>query len=168
MQDNDKFITLGYIGGVFGIKGWVKVFSYTRPKSGILDYPLWYINKRPVKVLAGHPQGQGIVAQLEGLTDRNQAALLTKQTIQIKDEQLADLDNETFYWSELLDLDVFNIDGVLFGQVKELMETGANDVMLVEDKNGKHKRLIPWVWDIVIQSVDLEQQKIIVDWATDF
>jgi 16S rRNA processing protein RimM len=161
----NDFISLGYINGIFGVKGWVKVFSYTRPRAGILDYDLWYLHRQPVKLVQGHPQGQGIVAKLDQIDDRDAARLLNRVKIEIKREQLASLAADDYYWSDLVDLDVFNLSGEHLGRVDYVMETGANDVLVLK---GAPACLIPWKIPEIVRHVDLQQGRIDVDWEADF
>ncbi len=165
MSADKDFVSLGYINGVFGVKGWVKVFSYTRPRAGILDYDTWYLNREPVKVTHGHPQGQGVVAKFEHINDRDQARLLTRVEIEVKREQLPSLTQDDYYWSDLEGLEVFNLSGERLGQVNYLMETGANDVLVLK---GEQACLIPWKIPEIVKQVDLQQGRIDVDWEADF
>ena len=158
----------GRIAGVLGVRGWVKVFSYTRPREAIIDYSPWLIKVgakwREVIVEEGRAQGKGIVVKLAGFDDRDQAGSLIGADIAVKISRLPPLKNGEYYWSQLVGLEVVNLDGQSFGKVSRLVETGANDVIVVQ--NGR-ERWLP-VTAQVIREVDLAAGLIRVDWDADF
>ena len=160
---------MGRVSGLFGVRGWIKVYSHTSPKEGILSYSPWYIRHGEVwearKLLAGHRQGKGVVAHLVGCDDRDQAAQLQGCDIAVRREQLPDLSAGEYYWTDLQGLRVVNLQGVELGRVSHLFETGANDVLVVE---GERERLIPYTWGEAVRSVDLEAGLMVVDWDPDF
>ena len=167
---NDKhYLTVGKISGVFGIKGWVKVFSYTNPRENILNYQHWLLRKgsteQKVEVFAGQLQGKAVVAGLVGIADRDLAAALNGWTILIDRTQLPPVLEGEYYWADLQGLKVVTTLGLNLGVVDHLLETGANDVLVVM---GERERLIPFLRDQTIKSIDLEQGVIIVDWDPDF
>jgi len=164
-----EMIVVGKFAGVFGVHGWCKIFSHTSPRKNILQYSPWYIKRdgewQPIKILKGRPQGKSLVAQLEGVTDRNAAEAFRETVIAIKPEQLPSLAKDEYYWSDLIGLDVATVDGVSFGKVTEMMQTGANDVIIV---NGDRERLIPFLQKDVVKEVDIQAGKITVDWDPEF
>ncbi len=180
-------VILGRITGVYGVKGWVKIFSYTDPMESIVDYRPWYIRpenrkKSPwtkVSIEAGKRHAKTVVAKLEHCNDRDEAQAYVGSEIAIELNQLEELrGSDEFYWHDLIGLRVINQQGIELGVVKKLMETGANDVLVVaseqavSDAEGAEKeykeRLIPWTMHIAIIAVDLEQGVIEVDWDPDF
>jgi 16S rRNA processing protein RimM len=164
-----QLISVGKISGVFGVKGWVKVFSYTDPRDNILVYSPWLLKKgheeKSILVLDGQLQGKTIVAQLEGINDRDKAASLMGWEVFIKSEQLPAPSEDEYYWSDLIGLDVENVQGVQFGKIENLLETGANDVVFVK---GDRERAIPFLLDQTIISIDLVAGKMVVDWDPEF
>lgn len=162
-------VIMGKIAGAYGIKGWVKVMSFTHPPEKILRYRPWQLLKdgqpQVVKVKSGKPHGKTLVAWLEGIDDRNQAELLNGYEIAIERQQLPKLDNNEYYWSDLIGLKVINLQGIEFGVVTSLVETGANDVLVVQ---GERERLVPWILEQVIIKVSLEEGLMTVDWDADF
>lgn len=164
-QAAGKKIPLGYISGVHGVKGWVKVFSYTQPKEAILEYQPWFVGDQTCEVIQGRTQGQKLVAQLQGIDTRDQAVELIRQEISVYRNQLADLDDGEYYWTDLEGLDVYNKDGQHLGQVDRIMATGANDVLIVK---GDRERLIPFVQGQYITAVDIESSRLDVDWDPEF
>ena len=167
-QDHD-LIVIGRITGIYGVKGWVKVFSHTQPKENILNYSPWLLKQggewQSVTVEAGQQHGKGLIAKLDHCGDRDQAAVMIGSDIAIRQEQLATLDDNEYYWADLIGLEVFNEQQDLLGKVVRLMETGANDVLVVE---GQKETLIPFAQPEIIKSVDLAAGKIIADWEADY
>lgn len=174
-------VILGRITGVYGVKGWVKVFSYTDPMEAIVDYSPWFIraeNRKnadwtKVKLKAGKRHAKTVVAKLEHCNDRDAAMAYTGTEIAIEKQQLEKLtEHNEYYWRDLIGLRVINQQDVELGTVKSLMETGANDVLVVVSESGPDKetveRLIPWTMNNAIIAVDLEQKVIEVDWDPDF
>lgn len=166
MADSPEDIVLvGKISGVFGIKGWVKVFSYTQPRENILQYRPWLLKQRGVwqkmTPLDGRAQGKGVVAHLQGFDDPDMAQTLIGCEIGMYRSQLPELDSGEYYWNDLIGCRVVSVEGIEFGQVKYLIETGSNDVLVVE---GEQEVLIPFIQGSVIQQIDLQQKLIRVDW----
>ena len=168
MGDDPK-ICLGYLSGVFGVNGWVKVFSYTDPKKNILKYSPWLLNVQgkfiESEVLAGHVQGKGIVAKMDGIDSRENAVEITGTNVYVKRSLFPELGKDQFYWSDLIGLSVVTETDENLGLVDSLIETGANDVLVVK---GDRERLIPFVTQNVVKKVDLEQGIIWVSWKSDF
>jgi 16S rRNA processing protein RimM len=162
-------VTLGKISGVFGVKGWVKVFSYTEQRHGILDYNPWFLHVsgewKPYNIMSGQVQGKGIVAQLDGVTECDQAQALVGSVVAVPREHLLQLRQDEYYWSDLIGMMVETTSGVPFGKVGSLFETGANDVLVVR---GERERLIPWIMGDVIKSVSLAEKRIVVEWDPEF
>lgn len=168
-QTTGEMLVLGKVSGVYGVKGWVKLFSYTEPRDGILDYKHCFIKQkdqwRELEITQGRIQGKGVVAKIKGCDDRDQAHLLIGSEIAITDDQLADLADDEYYWKDLVGLSVINQDNVDLGTVINLMETGANDVLIVK---GDRERLIPFTQGVAVLEVNLADKVIRVDWDPDF
>jgi len=162
-------INVGRISGVFGVKGWIKVFSFTDIRENILNYSPWLLKKgsetRSVGVVDGKLQGKVVVAQLDGINDRDQAASLIGWDIFITPEQLPRVAKGEYYWSDLIGLNVETNLGVQLGIVDGLLETGANDVVIVK---GERERAIPFLQGKTIINIDLDAGRIIVDWDPEF
>ena len=161
-------VVLGRISGLFGVRGWVKVYSYTEPREAVLDYDRWLLSGtdgwRTAKVAEGQRHGKTIIARLDGYVDRDQAAGLVGAEIGVPREELPETEHGRFYWSDLEGLMVVHRDGTELGRVAYLLETGANDVLVIK---GERERLIPFVMDKVIRDVDLQEGRIEVDWEWD-
>ncbi len=152
------------------MRGWVRVYSYTQPRENIVRYRPWLLRReggawREAEVIDGRAHGKGVVARLAECGDRDQAQLLMGCEIGIRREQLPALAPDEFYWNDLIGLRVINTGGEDLGTVEQMLETGANDVLVVR---GERERLIPFVMKQVVVEVDLEQGLIRVDWDRDF
>jgi len=150
------------------VRGWLKVFSYTRPLTNILDYSPWQLQKngqmRLVNLLAGKKHGKGIIVQLEHCVDRDSSVQFIGADIVVDREVLPATETDEYYWSDLIGLSVFNLENVNLGQVEQIVETGANDVLILK---GERERLIPFRNQVIID-IDLAQGFIKVDWGTSF
>lgn len=168
-ETDDDLIVVGRISGLYGVRGWVKVYSHTEPRSNILSYTTWYLKGKGEwlerELLEGRPHGKGIIAHLAGLDDRDSAAALLGADIAIRREQLADTAAGEYYWADLIGLRVVTSEGVELGTVDSLLETGANDVLVVKDER---ERLIPYIPDEVVTEVNLDDGMIIVNWDPEF
>jgi len=170
----ESYIELGKLVGVWGVKGWVKLHSYTRNRADISQYPIWYLShprkkeeRRAINVLNCREQGQGIVAQLENIVDRDQAAALNGLLIFVKQTDLPELPVGEYYWQQLIGLKVAN-DQQKIGVVASILETGANDVLVVKQcEQGLENVLIPYTEQTVLQ-VDLKEGTMLVDWDPSF
>jgi 16S rRNA processing protein RimM len=170
MSSSETFVPVGKISGAFGVKGWVKVYSYTEPRANILQYSPLYMFRHgewiEIEVQGGHMQGKGVVMGLRNVTDRDQVIALMGTELAIQKSQLQATEEDEFYWADLMGLKVVNLSGESLGNVDHMMETGANDVLVV--KHNKEAILIPFVMDNVIKRVDLDEGLIQVDWDTDY
>jgi 16S rRNA processing protein RimM len=159
---------LGRISGLYGVKGWVKIFSYTQPREAILEYDRWFLKQKgdwqATAICEGKRHGKTVVVRFDGIEDRDQAAILVNSEIAVERESMPAADDGSYYWADLEGLRVFHRDGTELGHVAYLMETGANDVLVVQ---GDKERLIPFIPDDVIIGVDIEQGVINVDWEWD-
>jgi 16S rRNA processing protein RimM len=163
-----EWAVLGHVSGLFGVRGWIKVYSHTSPKENILNHRSWYLNRDgqwlEYRLKQGKTHGKGIVAALEGVDDRDQAAALNGAEIAIPRNRLPEIPADEYYWCDLEGKRVVNLQGIELGRVDHLFETGANDVMVVK---GERQHLLPFVAQ-VIKEVDLDGDLISVDWDPDF
>ena len=182
----NNYVTVGRITGHFGVQGWVKVKSYTRPIEQIFDYPEWYLSEAesgrnrsswvtparqgPLKLQSWQARGKSLTACFCDIKSRNDAEEYIGKVIEIPEQALPELDRGEFYWSQLVGLQVFNTEGVHLGQVDHLLETGANDVLVVTNSNETGdpvERLLPWI-EQVVERVDLAEGKMVVNWDEEF
>ena len=166
----DDLVVLGKITSVFGVRGWLKVHSYTEQPSQILEYRPWYIGRhgqwQSAELTQGRQQGKTIVVHLAGCDDRTLAESYRDMEIAVSQQVLPELQAGEYYWSDLIGLAVYTEQGECLGKVDHLLETGANDVLVVKDQQKEH--LLPYLPEQVIKQIDLKAAKILVDWDTDF
>jgi len=170
MSDRDsRLVIVGRVVGVYGVRGWIKVLSSTEPPEAILDYPTWQVRSeaewKAMALSEGRKYGKGILAHFASCDDRDVARSLIGAEIAVHRSEMPDPGPDHYYWADLEGLAVRSIGGVDLGIVDHLLETGANDVLVVE---GERERLIPYVRDVVVKNVDLEQGVILVDWDPEY
>jgi 16S rRNA processing protein RimM len=187
-SNKPDLLDVGKLAGVFGIQGWVKIVSYTEPSENLFEYSPWLLKPvslrsanpssadlKPVEVVEFRRHKTGWVARFKGVSDRNAAEAIGPCFICVDKAQFNELDSEDFYWHQLEGLRVLTSrccgedcpELLDLGYVSGLMETGANDVLVVcPDKQSfdDSERLVPYVLDMYVQSISLEKQQIIVSW----
>ena len=165
---SDKKIHVGKIAGAHGIKGWLKIISFTSPPENIVQYSSWIIQKdgkdQVYTVVEGKQNHNKIIVKLRDIDDRTQAEKLKNSEIKIMRSELPNLGDQKYYWSDLEGLKVISIDQESIGIVDSLFETGANDVLVVKGKNNK-RILIPFVMDEIIKEVNIDLDYIKVYWS---
>jgi 16S rRNA processing protein RimM len=190
----EKTLVVGQLAGVFGVKGWLKIRSYTQPDSNIFSYSPWWLKTaqglKKVEVTDYSARPQGFVVQLKGIDDRDVAAQLGKIEIVISADLLPELASDDYYYHQLIGLKIISIfsesgpilpssdavlnedySGVLLGCVSDVLETGANDVLVVKPCQGsvdEQERLIPYVREQYVIDISLEKGEIQVDWDPTF
>jgi len=164
-----KWVTLGRVSGVFGVKGWIKVESYTEPRGNIVAFGRWILRLRGadsvVEVEQGQEHGGGVVAKLRGVDDRDRAREWVGAEVIVERERLPRAGDGEYYWIDLEGLEVRTTAGVVLGTVDRLLATGAHDVLVLA---GTPERLIPFVVGRVVTRVDLDAGLIEVDWSPDY
>lgn len=164
----DRLLPMGRIVGVFGVEGWVKIESFSEPRSNLGRYRPWHVvlagAERRVERPQLRPHGKGLVAKLEGIDDRDAAAALVGAEIRVPRERLPKAKAGEYYWADLEGLAVRTVEGVDLGTVSHLVATGANDVLVVR---GDRERLVPYIPDVV-RRVDADAGLIEVDWDPEF
>ncbi|WP_263078744.1 ribosome maturation factor RimM [Endozoicomonas sp. Mp262] len=179
VESATKRITLGSISAVYGVKGWVKIYSHTHPMENILNYRHWIIDHNghteTVEIDQGRRHGKGLIAHIVGCDDREKARSYCNSQIVISADEMPSIDDDEIYWHQLEGLDVFSRnsagDNILLGKVSHLMETGANDVLVIRPSKGsmdKRERLVPWLINQVVLEVNPEKGFIRVDWDPEF
>ncbi|MDH3763620.1 MAG: ribosome maturation factor RimM [Gammaproteobacteria bacterium] len=167
-QHDDDLICVGHVLGAQGIKGWIRVFSNTSPRENIVSYSPWMIEQgdglEEVKV-QGRLQGKNVIAKLEGIDDRTRAETLTGCKLYIDSRQLPGLEAGDYYWSDLIGLAVETLQSEPLGVVSDMLETGADDVMVLK---GDRERLIPFVMEEIVREVDLDRRRLVVDWHPEY
>ncbi|KRH79295.1 MAG: 16S rRNA processing protein RimM [Ferrovum sp. 34-44-207] len=160
---------MGRIGAPYGVKGGFHVVAFTEDVNSLTQFSAWWIgsedNCHEESVAECRVHGNGLVARLHSIADRDRIALERGQLILIPRQLLPEPDEDELYWTDMIGLNVYNIEGQPLGQVTRLLETGAQDLLVV--RQAQTERLIPFVEPIVIE-VNVAQQRIVVDWGVDY
>ncbi|MFL2532032.1 MAG: ribosome maturation factor RimM [Porticoccaceae bacterium] len=170
-------LIVGRISAVFGVRGWVKVMSFTEQTSKIFDYQPWLVDKEgrleSIQVDEWKNHGYGLVVRFKGIDDRDVARSWCLKDIRVDAALLPELSDSEFYWHQLENLVVYNHfedTEERLGVVTSLLETGANDVIVVKgdvESIDRRERLIPYSKQYVLK-IDLGAQRIDVTWDPDF
>lgn len=170
MSGPEKFVLLGKVVGVHGVRGELKLESYTEPRTQIFRYQPWRMRSATGETVIeggrGRAQGKGIVAELPGVADRDAAMALVGTEIWVSRSVLPKAKPGEYYWADLEGLEVVTVEGRSFGTVSHLIATGANDVLVVKD--AERERLIPFLVGPFVTAVDLAGGRITVDWDPEF
>ncbi|MEI6895545.1 MAG: ribosome maturation factor RimM [Colwellia sp.] len=175
-MSKEQQIILGKVGAVYGIKGWLKIHSFTGETEAILDYFPWSLklgNKtQTVEITDWRKHNKGLIVKVAGIDDRDVAQTLVGSEVLTREAALPNLPQGDFYWRDLIGMSVVTNKGYDLGVVADMMETGANDVLVVKanlnDGFSKKERLIPYLFEQVIESVSIENKQICVDWDPGF
>ena len=149
-------VTVGQVGGAYGVQGWVRIVSFTDPPSNLLDYQPWHLRLQgrgaqqprwqPFPAEALKPHGDGFVVRFREVGDRDAALRLSGAEIAVPEACLPAPEDNEFYWRDLIGLRVVDQSGVALGVVNKLMPTGVHDVLVIEgDQEGGEAVLIPFV-----------------------
>ncbi len=155
-------LELGRIGPPYGIKGWVHVQSFTSPPEKLLKYRSWSLNAATYTVVEGRLHGSSVVARLEGIEDRDRAALLHGAVISVPRSVLPKLRKREFYQADLIGLSVANLEGVALGEVSHFVETPGGELMIVRSGAGQ-EHWVPATKEH-LSKVDLAAGQVVVDW----
>jgi 16S rRNA processing protein RimM len=159
---------MGRIVGPFGIRGWLKVHPFSDAPENLLTYRRWWVGSsggwKEHHIHEAKVQAGSVVAKLEGCEDRNAAFSFRGNEVAVARDALPGPAENEFYWADLIGLSVVNVQGEAFGTVSRILETGANDVLVVD---GDRERLIPFT-EQVVKQVDLTGRRIRVDWGSDY
>jgi 16S rRNA processing protein RimM len=162
-------VIVGRVSGLYGVRGWLKILSFTEPRENILKYSPWTLTQGDEKIVfavdQGRVHGKGLVAKFDGVDDRDAATRYVDAEIFVDRDQFGREAEGEYYWADLEGMRVETIAGQLLGTVTSLLATGANDVMVVE---GERRRLVPFVLSDVVKRVDRDAGLIVVDWDPEF
>lgn len=164
-------IIVGSIGAPHGVRGWVRINSFTDPADNLFEYELLMQSHNewlPVEIEQVKPNGEAFIAKLQGVEDRDQAALITNAKLAVEREQLPELDEDQNYWADVIGLMVVNEADIQLGTVVDIFETGANDVLVVKDEVNGKEHLIPYVPEMFVLQVDLAAGTMQVRWDAEF
>ena len=171
MTDSTRRILLGRVLSAFGIRGELKLESWTEPRSAIFRYQPWIVRdpqgrERELSGVRGRESGKYLIASFPDVADRDAVEALRGTEIYVPRSALPPPSEGEYYWVDLEGLRVITVDGVALGTVSHLFATGANDVLVARD--DERERMIPFVVPQYVTSVDFEQGLVTVDWDPDF
>lgn len=165
----NRRVILGKVGGLYGVRGWVKLWSFTDPAENLLSYQEVELGLagdwRAARLVEGRRQGRALVGRFEGCSDRDQAAPLVGAELAVSRDRLPESRAGEYYWADLVGIEVVTTGGVSLGRIEYMMATGANDVMVVK---GERERLVPFLPGRFVRDVDLAGGRIVVDWDPEF
>ena len=165
----DDVVVMARVAGAFGIKGWLKLHTFTESTDSLDAYASWLLKNdkgwQEFELEDFAVNVKGVVAKLKGCDDRSAAEKLIKCDIGIPRDALEAAGEGEVFWFDLIGCDVVNIAGEKLGKIETLLETGANDVLVV--KMGTEEILIPYLDDVVLK-VDRESKLVTVNWTQDF
>lgn len=176
MDNASETVVVGKLGAPFGVKGWLKIISFTEYAENIFDYQPWNVELqgqiKALNVTQWQKHNKGLIAKLEGIDDRDMADACKNAEISVPSKSLPDLPEGEYYWKDLEGYKVITTNNYDLGELEQFMETGANDVMVVKanakDAFGQKERLIPFILDHTVVSVEQEEKLITVDWDPGF
>jgi 16S rRNA processing protein RimM len=167
-RSEDRIVVLGRISGTFGVKGWVRIHSYTDPPENIFEYDDWLMSRAgewgAVEVVDGRMTDKGVLAKLAGMETPEEARLYVGSEIGVPRGQLPPAEPGEYYWSDLEGLEVLGSDGKVLGKVDHFRSTPAGDVVVIR---GKREHWVPFVKERIVK-VDLAAGQITLDWAEDW
>ncbi|RAU18359.1 ribosome maturation factor RimM [Nitrincola tibetensis] len=174
-ESTDKRVVIARFSAPYGVKGWVKIYSYTDPIENVFTYTPWQVNHggqwKALKLESFKPHGKGLIAKLAGVDTPEEVRAFVGAEISVFASQMPDLEDGEYYWSQLENLLVYTESGVLLGRVDHLIETGSNDVLVVKatkESIDDAERLIPYLPDQVITKINLESGELRVNWDPEF
>jgi 16S rRNA processing protein RimM len=162
---------MGRLLGPFGVRGWVKVAPFTESSDALLDFPTWWIEGAAGwaehRVQDARMHGEVIIAQVSGIATREDALLHKGEPIGVPRDELPAPAEGEIYWADLIGLAVRNRRGDTLGIVEDVQDNGAHGLLRVRAAGGGSVRLIPYV-PAIVDSVDLDLRRIVVDWEADW
>ena len=167
-MNEPRFVEVGRLGAAHGVRGWLRVQSFTDPPQRLFEWRRWLLRSGrgdvEVNVLEVRPQGNGWIVLLDGVVERNGASRLTGQMVLVEREELPPVKDGEHYRDDLIGFEVKNLEGALLGVVDHYIDTPANAVMVIQ---GEREHLVP-VTGQHLRSVDRDARKLMVDWPEDF
>jgi 16S rRNA processing protein RimM len=167
---NNDLVIMGRVVAPYGVLGWLKIHPDTEEFDRLLDYKTWWIGKdndwRELKVEGAKIHNDVLVVKLQSIDERDAAVSCKGKQIAVSRASLPKLEDDEYYWSDLIGLNVKNLQEVDFGKINDVFATGANDVVVAKSDSGQ-ERLIPYTAQVILE-VDLEAGMMLVDWDADF
>ena len=168
-MEKPRHIEVGRLGAAHGVRGWLRVQSFTDPPQRLFEWPSWQLQSasgatREAKLLEVRPQGNGWIARLEGVEERDAASRLTGQMVLVEREELPPAEGREHYRDDLVGFEAKNVEGALLGVIDHFIDTPGNAVMVIK---GTREYLVPMVAQY-LRSVDQQSRRLVVDWPEDF
>ena len=164
----NETVIMGRFAKPYGVRGWVKVVSFTDPIENLLDYKIWQVQRHKAWQMLTIQNGEicapFLIVKIEGIENPEIARYYTNGLIAIEREALPSLKEGEYYWSDLIGLHVISISGLNLGTIASLVKTTSNDVLIV--KNRDRERMIPYTSQVV-KSIKMKENSIVVDWEAD-
>jgi 16S rRNA processing protein RimM len=175
MSEKNELVVMGRVVAPYGVLGWLKIHPDTEALDSLLDYATWWVGKneggkddnwRELKVESAKVHNDVLVVKLQGIDDRDAAFACKGKQIAVPRASLPKLEDDEYYWSDLIGLSVKNQQNVDLGKITDVFATGANDVIVAKSDGGQ-ERLIPYIAQVILE-VDLDAKTMLVDWDEDF
>lgn len=172
----DDLVQVGYVSGAFGIVGGLRVTPFSMDADALLKVKTWWLDKpalRSVSVRTAKMHGGDVVATLVGMRDRNEAEALKGAAVHVSRSEFPKLEEDEYYWSDLIGLDAVNLEGEALGKVTDMMHNGAQSILRITPADAGapdakvSERLVPFV-DHYVKKVDLGAKLITLDWGLDY
>jgi 16S rRNA processing protein RimM len=168
----DNLVAMGRTNAPFGVKGWIRIYPSTADADSLAGYGSWWLGRgegwQEYRVEQAKVHGGALVAKLQGVEDREAAVALKGMDVAVPRDAFPQPSANEYYWADLLGMAVVNREAVGFGSVAGILETGANDVLVVQEEGeAGRERLIPFIADVVLE-VDVASRIIRVDWGADY
>lgn len=171
-----SFLVIGQFGRPYGIQGWIKLFSFTEISESIFKYKPWCIKQsnlfKLIKIKNWKKNNKVIIVKVDGINNRIQAEIIKNKKIFIDSNNLTKLESGSYYWKDIIRCTVINTDNYILGTVKEILETGSNDVLVIRSNINDifkiKERLIPWLETKIIKNIDIYKKIIKVEWDPSF
>ena len=173
MVEKPRLIEVGRLGAAHGVRGWLRVQSYTDPPQRLFEWSTWQLQAqgkdddgaiREVKLLEVRQQGNGWIARIEGIEERDGASRLTGQMILVERDELPPAEGREHYRDDLVGFEAKNLEGAVLGAVDHFVDTPGNVVMVIK---GAREHWVP-VTGQHLRSIDKDARTVLVDWPEDF
>lgn len=170
-QLKGDMVIMGRFGRPVGIQGQIKLFVFSKAQANIEDYQPWHIKNSAgqweiVNCKNIKQRDKFLAVNIAGINSRETAQAFTSKEVAIERSVLPTLPDGEYYWRDLIGMNVINKKSIKLGKVTELLETGANDVLII--KSGDKKHLIPFLIDKFVLDISLKENLITVDWDESF
>lgn len=167
---------VGYVSGAYGIAGAIRVTPFSTDADALMNVKTWWLDKpslHSVVVRSVKIHGGDVIATLVGMPGRDAAEALKGTGVHVSRAEFPSLEEDEYYWSDLIGLDTVNLEGEALGKVIDMMSNGPQSILRIEpvaepeSTEKAPERLVPFV-DQFVKHVDLKAKKITLDWGLDY